>query len=50
MPLAFVASIVLPFLGSAFSVIAPLMSFSLGFLLRFAVTRIPRIPKYSRRH
>ena len=46
MPLAFVATIILPFLGSAFSIIAPLMSFSLGFLLNFVVTRIPKIPKY----
>ena len=46
MPLTFIATIILPFLGSAFLVIAPLMSFSLGFLINFAVTRIPRIPKY----
>ncbi len=46
MPLAFIAKIALPFLGSIFTTLAPLMAFSLGFLLNFAISKIPKIPQY----
>lgn len=46
MPLAFFASAGLPLIASFFQSVFPVLAFSLGFLLKFSLERVSRLPSY----